>query len=220
MPTLPPFNKAVFINCPFDPKYTPLFEAIIFTVFSLGFAPRCSKEIDDGGVRINRVIRIIGECRYGIHDISRTQLDEENRLPRFNMPLELGIDMGCRYLSSDKQHKRKSQLILDKDQYRFQKFISDIAGQDPKAHQNKPKEVIKLVRNWLKTSSGKNGLPAAAFVQSEYARFRRDLRRISKTLGFDEIPYADYCGIVSDWLKKRKAKLARKPAGRGKMRKR
>lgn len=51
MPVSP--SASVFINCPFDEQYQPIFEAIVFCVSACGFAPRCSKELPDGGeVRI------------------------------------------------------------------------------------------------------------------------------------------------------------------------
>lgn len=54
-------------------------------------------ELDDGGqTRIDKLYGLIGECRYGIHDLSRTELDDVNQLPRFNMPLELGLFLGAK----------------------------------------------------------------------------------------------------------------------------
>jgi len=41
------YATSVFVNCPFDTQYKPLFEAIVFTVFACGFQPRCALEIDD-----------------------------------------------------------------------------------------------------------------------------------------------------------------------------
>ncbi len=49
-------------------------------------------------------------------------------LPRFNMPLELGIFLGAKRFGSQKQ-KQKNGLILDREKYRYQSFCSDIAGQ-------------------------------------------------------------------------------------------
>jgi hypothetical protein len=87
----------VFINCPFDGDYLPFFHATIFTVYRCGFTPRCALEvIDGGGTRIAKIEKLIEECPFGIHDISRTELDATNRLPRFNMPLELGLFLGAR----------------------------------------------------------------------------------------------------------------------------
>ena len=93
----PGFNRNVFINCPFDDTYLPLFRTIIFTVHDMGFRARCALEASNAGnVRIDKIQNIIAECKYSIHDLSRTQLDRRHRLPRFNMPLELGIDLGCK----------------------------------------------------------------------------------------------------------------------------
>lgn len=50
---------------------------------------------DSGEERIRKIKRIIRECRYGIHDISRVELDAVHQLPRFNMPLELGLFLGA-----------------------------------------------------------------------------------------------------------------------------
>ena len=86
------YNDNVFINCPFDSTYKPLFDAMVFAVYDCGFIARCALEEEDASqVRIDRIYNIIADCRYGIHDISRTELDRDSGLPRFNMPLELGI---------------------------------------------------------------------------------------------------------------------------------
>jgi hypothetical protein len=136
----------VFINCPFDPQYQSLFEAIVFTVSVCGLRPRCALEEEDGSqIRIEKIFNIISTCRFGIHDISKTELDEVNFLPRFNMPLELGIFLGAKRFGAGEQ-KDKTCLILDREKYRYQKFISDIAGQDIRAHGDDPKEAISIVR--------------------------------------------------------------------------
>ena len=81
-----PYTSSVFINCPFDEAYKPIFDAIVFSVLDSGFTPRCSMEIDDSAqVRIDKIFRIIEECKYAIHDLSRTELDPEHNLPRFNV---------------------------------------------------------------------------------------------------------------------------------------
>ena len=92
------YNDNVFINCPFDTPYKPLFWAIIFTIQDCAFTARCAQEEDNAGeVRITKIIKIIDECRYGIHDISKADLDATTQLARFNMPLELGIFFGAHH---------------------------------------------------------------------------------------------------------------------------
>ena len=129
----------VFLNCPFDDKYRPIFEAVIFAIYDCGFVARCALEIDDSAeVRIDKIFRLIGACKFGIHDISRIELDRKSGFPRFNMSFELGIFLGAKRFGGRRQ-KEKSCLILDKEPYRFQSFISDIGGQDIKAHDGEPK---------------------------------------------------------------------------------
>jgi hypothetical protein len=84
-------NRDVFINCPFDADYKTLFYAIVFTVIRSGFRARCALETADASEnRFAKICAIIKDCQYGVHDISRTEVDGNPPLPRFNMPLELG----------------------------------------------------------------------------------------------------------------------------------
>src|SRR4051794_33073795 len=114
------YGRQVFINCPFDAQYKKLFEAITFAVFDCGFLPRCARELDDGSqVRIEKILDLIASCKFGIHDISRTESDPRSQLPRFNMPLELGIFLGAKRYGEGQQ-REKVGLILDRQPYRYQ----------------------------------------------------------------------------------------------------
>lgn len=154
----------VFINCPFDSEYRPIFRSIIFCIYDCGYVPRCALEDENGGdVRIERLYKLIKESRLSIHDISRTELDRANKLPRFNMPLELGIFLGAKKFGG-KIHSSKICLILDAEQY--QKFISDIAGQDIRAHEGSPEKAIFAVRTWIAANARGVAIPGAATFKS------------------------------------------------------
>jgi hypothetical protein len=85
------YGYSVFVNCPFDDAYRHLFEAIVFAIHDCGYIARCALEVDDASlVRIEKIGSIISACRFGIHDISRTEANAATGLPRFSMPLELG----------------------------------------------------------------------------------------------------------------------------------
>jgi hypothetical protein len=87
----------------------------VFTVFYSGYIPRCALEIyNSGQVRIEKIFKLIENCQLGIHDISRTELDVESKLPRFNMPLELGMFLGAQRFGAGR-HKNKNCLILDRE---------------------------------------------------------------------------------------------------------
>ena len=196
------YGQNVFINCPFDSKYTPLFQAIIFTVHDCGFRPRCALEASNAGqFRLEKIMGIIHECKYGIHDISRTQLDRINRLPRFNMPLELGLDLGSRRFGN-KRHKAKIHLIMDTESYRYQKFISDIAGQDVYAHEGNKERAVSIVRDWLRAGSGQTRIPSGAKIYQRYQIFQKDLPKICTRLNWNvkQLPFVDFSYAVATWL--------------------
>jgi hypothetical protein len=91
-------NRNVFINCPFDADYRASFEALLFTVMVSGYKVRCALEDGDAAnIRFDKLRRLIRESPRTIHDLSRTELGE-NELPRFNMPFELGLAMGAKSL--------------------------------------------------------------------------------------------------------------------------
>jgi hypothetical protein len=72
-------KRDVFINCPFSSDYQDHFRAIVFAVVRSGFNPRCALETDDGAQnRFDKICEIIRECRLGIHDISKTELDKKS----------------------------------------------------------------------------------------------------------------------------------------------
>jgi hypothetical protein len=181
------YENSVFINCPFDPEYWPLFEAITFSVYDLGYYPRCALEVDDSSqVRIQKITEIIKECRLSIHDISRTETDGSPPLPRFNMPLELGLFMGAKTFGTGK-HKRKAAMILDTERFRFQRYISDIAGQDIRAHDGSTDKVIRHVRAFLISQSPPTTFLAGADkVIGRFQQFKAELPASLKALHIDD----------------------------------
>lgn len=170
----------------------------------LGFVARSAREEDDGGmVRLAKIERIIEECKYGIHDLSAVELDPINQLPRFNMPLELGLFLGCRRYSSDERQRKKISLILDAEQYRYQRFISDIAGQDIHAHRNEPETAIREVRQWLVAATGRKGLPGGTDIVGRYRRFREDFPDLCREARVEpeEVTFRELGRMIASWLK-------------------
>ena len=191
----------VFVNCPFDADYEPLLHAVLFTVEDCGFRVRCALEADDSGwARIDRIADIVGECRFGIHDISRTEPNERG-LPRFNMPFELGLFLGAARLGTAKQ-RRKVTLILDREPYRYQQFLSDIAGQDIRSHGGDSVHLMSLVRNWLNANTPDRTLPGGGMLRKRYAAFNADLPTMAAAVDVEphELTYADRLSLMAEWL--------------------
>ena len=201
MPAAP--SASVFINCPFDKQYQPIFDAIVFCVVACGFEPRCTLELTDAGeVRIENIYQLIAQCNHSIHDISRTEVEDQPfRLPRFNMPLELGIFLGAKRFGG--RSSRKRCLIMDRAPYRYKRFISDIGGQDIKAHYARPVNAIRHVRDWLQSAPGKAAIPGGTKIRQDYQRFRRELPVIAEEAQLDsaQLTFIDYLQLVTNWLK-------------------
>lgn len=197
------YNDNVFINCPFDLIYKPLFDVMVFAIHDCGFIARCALEEEDTSqVRIDKIYSIIADCRYGIHDISRIELDDDSGFPRFNMPLELGIFLGAKKFGIEEQ-KRKKCLVLDKEPYRYQQFISDIAGQDISTHNNTSEGIIKCVRDWLRTASGRRTIPSGSIISERYQNFVEDLPETAREcrLTVGDLIFNDYTLVIEEWLK-------------------
>jgi hypothetical protein len=197
------FEHCVFINCPLDDDYRALFDAIVFAIHDCGYIARCSLEVSDASqVRIDKISGIIASCKFGIHDISRTELDWATGLPRFNMPLELGMFLGAKRFGAGR-HKSKTCLILDVERYRYQKFISDIAGQDIASHGGDPSKAIKTVRDWLSAATVRSvQIPGGGTIARRFLTFRNELPTACARLhlSVDELTFSDYVVQVEEWL--------------------
>jgi hypothetical protein len=200
---VPQYARQVFLNVPFDARYRKLLRALVFAVHECGMVARCAQERDDGAqVRFDKLCEIIAQCRFGIHDLSKTTLDSTNRLPRFNMPLELGLFLGARRYGGAAQG-RKACLILDSERYRYQVFCSDISGQDIRAHDNQVNKALAAVRNWLQTHLPVAArLPGPTAIANRYVLFQRQLPLMCRTnnLTPGEMSFLDFRHQVEGWL--------------------
>lgn len=187
----------------------PIFRAVIYAVYRSGFFPTSAMEDDNAlDMRMDKLLRIIGGCKYGIHDISRTELDR-NGFPRFNMPFELGVFFAARRFGQRIQ-KNKSAIVFERTRYTYQQYLSDLNGVDTKAHNNDPYSAIRGVRNWLRTASRRSTIPHAPFIIAEFRDFEVQLPVLSSGLGFtniNEIPFNDYCTIVEEFIRGKLASI-------------
>jgi hypothetical protein len=198
------FSKNVFINCPFDPNYAKILEAILFTVIYLGYNPRIASERSDSGeARFNKIQELISNSQFSIHDISRMKASRKAEYFRLNMPFELGVDIGCRLYGGDK-FKEKKCIIFEKEKYSYQKALSDLSGFDVKDHNDKPEEVVKKLRNWfvendnIKADSGTT-------IWYKFNEFMPDFVIKRKKEGYEEddlrmMPVSEFKRFIREWL--------------------
>jgi len=193
-------KRDVFLNCPFDKGYDNLFEAIMFSVHDAGFRLRCAWEFDDAAQgRLDKIVNLIEQCPFGIHDLSRMALDTATGLPRFNMPLELGISHGLRHRS-----RQPILLVLDEQPTRYRDSCSDLAGFDIKVHAGNEEKVIECVRDWLRNQLGSgSSIPSAERMIRRWQAYRTDKEKICDELELDTQTrnFFDRQNIVFTWLK-------------------
>ena len=81
--------------------------------------------------------------------------------------------------------------------------MSDIAGQDIQAHNNAPEEIVKVVRNWLRTASRHRTIPSGDIIWERYQNFMQDLPKTAEThrLTVEEMIFNDYTLVIEEWLK-------------------
>jgi len=198
------FKDNVFINCPFDTQFFDLLRPLLFTVIYLKLTPRIALEgMDSGKVRIDKIIELIKESQYAVHDLSRIAAANAGDLFRLNMPFELGLDLGARYFGGG-SIKTKKCLVLEAEAYRYKAALSDLSGSDIASHRNNPATVVVVVRNWLKNEC-KIDAPGPTLIWDSFNFFMADIYVDLLERGFskenvDELPVPELIEYMQTWV--------------------
>jgi len=203
------FNTNVFINCPFDNQYKRLLHPIIFTILYSKLEPKISKLEDSGSIRIKQILKLIKESKYSIHDLSRMKSIKSGELARFNMPFELGLDLGTREIGTGLLKKKKC-LILDIERYRYQAALSDISGSDIASYgkRNQIEKIIETIRDWFTTVLHPIQ-PSSSKLYLEYTEFISDLQIELEQLSFNKddikkLTNSEYIHYAKKWISNRR----------------
>lgn len=176
-----PDDRNIFLNVPFDTRYQSLFIALIAGLTCLGRTPRCVLEIADSGPdRLQRIVDLIAICGASVHDLSRVSLSTAGgfRVPRFNMPLELGIACLLARLSSHRV------VILEEKRHRLQVSLSDLAGHDPHIHGGTQHGVLNCTLDCFDRPHGAPPVTALMHVTRRLSRVIREIQRDHRSQGF------------------------------------
>jgi len=199
------FGTSVFINCPFDEEYKLLLQPMLFTLVYVGLCPRLASEKSDSlEQRIEKILRLIKECKYSIHDLSRLKSKKAKEFARLNMPFELGIEYGCRRIAKD--HLRtKRGLIFEQKRYEVQKALSDLNGVDIKCHNNKPAQAVQALQHWLIETVGLNDVDSPSVIWDTFNEFDGDFYKRRKAQGYSKIdlramPVPEYIRFIKEWV--------------------
>jgi hypothetical protein len=124
-------QHSVFLNIPYDSTFENLYLAYLAGLTAFGLHPRATLEIPGSQRRLDRILRLIQDCAYSIHDLSRVQLDRTTpRTPRFNMPFELGLAVAL-----DNGARAHAWYVCETVPYRVHKSLSDLDGTEVYIHE-------------------------------------------------------------------------------------
>jgi hypothetical protein len=173
----------VFLNVPYDRKFERLFLAYIAGIAAFGFMPRATLEIPDSSRRLEKILKLIGTCRFSIHDLSRVELDtRQPRTPRFNMPFELGLAVADQRKAGKGKHR---WFVCETKRFRVSKSLSDLDGTDPYIHDGK---IMGVFRELCNMFTKVHGQPTVQHMGEIYRELRRSAPAILRKSGSDS-PY-------------------------------
>jgi len=167
---------SVFLNIPYDSGFQNLYLAYIAGLTAFGLIPRATLEIPTSQRRLERILRLIEDCTYSIHDLSRVQLDRKApRVPRFNMPFELGLAVAHASL-----HRQDSWYVCETVRHRANKSLSDLDGTDIRIHGG---TIIGLFGALCDVFARRTRQPSVQEMSRIYRVLRRNLPAILKQAG-------------------------------------
>jgi hypothetical protein len=199
------FGISVFINCPYDKEYDSLLRPMLFTLVYARLIPRLASEHSDSlEQRLEKIVRLIKECRYSIHDLSRLRAAKAKQFSRMNMPFELGIDYGCRRTATNHLGSKRS-LILEKRRNDVQKALSDLNGVDIKSHNNKPPRTVQVLQHWLIETVGLTDVDSPSVIWDRFNEFTYDFYERRKAQGYTKddlkmMPVPQYIMFIKRWI--------------------
>ena len=195
--------KVFFINCPFDPQYLKIVYAVVFAVIDCGFIARCALEKDDGGeVRVHKILRIIHECRVGIHDISRTEISASSSCRASTCPWNWACSSAQKSTGTPEQ-SQKVCLVLPGPVPIPEVHLRHRRSGHPRArdqggngHQGRQK--------FPRQPAIGGDHPGTRVIHKRYLAFTADLPALCAGVGVKkaELIFNDYRTLVQEWLKK------------------
>ena len=118
--------ESVFLNIPYDDAFENLYLAYIVGLTQLGLRVNAALAVPSQD-RLQTIIRLIETSGFSIHDLSRIEVS--HGVPRFNMPVELGLALYRSHVTGGKHRV----FIFESKRYRAQRSTSDARppGPDP-----------------------------------------------------------------------------------------
>ncbi len=165
--------ETVFLNIPYDDDFEDLYLAYVVGLTQLGLKPVLTLAVPNQG-RLETIIELIESSDCSIHDLSRIELS--GGIPRFNMPLELGLALYRRHVTRG----RHRVYIFERRAFRTQKSTSDVNGIDPKIHLGKPSQLMARLRDVFRQAGDFTTVPE---MLASFRAVKRKLPQIRENAG-------------------------------------
>jgi hypothetical protein len=130
----------LFLNVAYVRAHNDLILGYIAASTCYGLTPILLTEQPTSNLRLIRLRELILSCDYSLHDLSYLKLERVNewRVPRFNMPMELGMALALKPL--------ETLWIFEAEPHRLWVSTSDVAGIDPRIHGGEAEGVFREFR--------------------------------------------------------------------------
>ena len=162
-----------------------------------------AERLNSGETRFSKIVELVRESKYAIHDLSRIKAKRAGEYFRFNMPFELGLDVGCSCFGTGEQLSKRC-LILEKEPYRYQIALSDLSSSDIAVHHDEPVRVVAAVRHWLVNDVGID-LPGPSGLFDQFTQFMADNYDDLLSHGFNKteipnLPVSELIRYMREWV--------------------
>jgi hypothetical protein len=162
----------VFLNHPYDEAFQSMAEAMSFAVIAGGMLPISALDLTaPDRPRIDVLVDAIQCCSYSAHDFSRATDEGPQNWARMNMPIEMGMAL-FHALNTQRRDHRCLFFVATPHDYRA--FASDLAGMDPRVHNNNSDRVLIDTYEWLRNVVSANlfNVQATVAVVEKFAEFK------------------------------------------------
>ena len=122
------------------------------------------------------------------------------------MPFELGLTIGAKKYGGAKRSNYTAAILVT-DPFKLPAYLSDLGGNDPRAHHDDVANVVKIVRNYLGKGPSGTRLPGPAILLKRLEEFQHAIPAMASEhgIGADELDafnaYPDYAYFLSEYLK-------------------
>jgi hypothetical protein len=165
--------KSVFLNIPYDAAFEDLYLAYIVGLTQLGLRVNATLAVPNQD-RLQTIIRLIEASGFSIHDLSR--IEASHGVPRFNMPVELGLALYRSHVTKGKHRV----FVFESKRYRAQRSTSDVNGIDPHIHHGTPKGLMGSLRNIFRQPGNATTVPE---MLASYRAVKRKLPEFRRNSG-------------------------------------